>query len=129
MGKVRRARGPERSGERGWVYFFEMTAFRARRERECVKAGSVGERVVFGMPATLEGVLGSCECDIGGCDVEGFQYSTIRRAAEKMRDWMIWSFIPLEGLEGEGSSWSSFCRAMASSRRTAINSVALRLLC
>ena len=60
------ARGPERSGERGWVYFFEMTALRARRERVCVTRGSVGEGVVFGIPDMLDCVVGSCGFKVGG---------------------------------------------------------------
>lgn len=81
------------------------------------------------MLGLLDAVAGSWGSEVGGFDGEGSQYSTIRRAAEKMRDWMIWSFIPSDKGVGERSCSSSFWKAMASSRRMAIHSVALRLLC
>lgn len=86
------ARGPYRSGVRGWDRFLEITALWAARDRACVRAGDEGVGVVFGMPGALDWVDGSRGEEEGGGGEDlgvGSQYSTTRRAAEKIWDCMI----------------------------------------
>lgn len=75
------------------------TALWAFRDRACVRAGDFGVGVVFGMPVALDWADGSLREEEGGGFEDfglGSQYSTTRRAAEKMWDWMIWIFIDWE---------------------------------
>ena len=137
VGRVRMARGPDSRGSRPWGclrLLLRLAAVCAKCERPCVKAGSEGcaDPAVRGSEVGVVGSEGWI-CSVDEEEKSGFQNSTTLRAAAKMPvcttcTLMLWLVDSLS-LPCARNSASTFSRAVASSRRTAIHSVDLRLLC
>lgn len=134
-GRVRRASGPERMGSSPcWTFLFLLVAtFHACRDKPCVNAGSLTSPEDSAATVNAPAAAAGCLVEALEAVKFGSQNSTTRSAEAKIPVCTVTILVSFPTLLSAdpslAKSSSTFRSARANSLRTAIHSVALRLLC